>query len=446
MIERYTLPEMGGLWSEESKFQSWLTVEVEAARAMARENIIPKKAFKVIEKKAAFDVKRIDEIEAEVNHDVIAFLTSVGEFVGEEAKYLHFGMTSSDMLDTAQALRLKQAALIIDKKVKTSLNLIKRLALKYKNTPCIGRTHGVLADLAGLVAYFERLVLAEPTTAGLKFALWYTEMKRARERFTQAARGVAVGKISGAVGNFANLDPKIETAVCRKLGLKAAEVSTQVVQRDRHAAFVNSLALMASSMEKFATEIRNLQRTEINEMAEGFSKKQKGSSAMPHKKNPITAERITGIARLLRGYALTSMENIPLWHERDIAHSSVERVILPDATIVIDYGLEKFNELLRGLVVNEKKMLENIYYGGGLVFSQRLLLKLTGPVGSRDIAYRMVQRNAMKAAEGGGLFIDLVKKDKEITKYLRISEIDSCFDLTYYTKNVGTIFKRVFGA
>ncbi|MFZ5979998.1 MAG: adenylosuccinate lyase [Candidatus Zixiibacteriota bacterium] len=430
MIERYTLPEMGALWSEESKFNSWLMVEIEAARAMAQNNIIPRKAFKVIESKAAFDVKRISEIETEVNHDVIAFLTSVSEYVGEDAKYLHYGMTSSDMLDTAQALRLKQAAQIIDKKVKTSLNLIKRLALKYKDTPCIGRTHGVLA---------------EPTTAGLKFALWYTEMRRARERFIQAARSVAVGKLSGAVGNFANLDPKIETAVCRKLGLKAAEVSTQVIQRDRHAAFINSLALMASSMEKFATEIRNLQRTEINEMAEGFSKKQKGSSAMPHKKNPITAERITGIARLLRGYALTSMENIPLWHERDIAHSSVERVILPDATIILDYGLEKFNELLRGLVVNEKKMLENIYYGGGLVFSQRLLLKLTEPVGSRDIAYRMVQRNAMKAAAGGGLFIDLVKKDKEITKYLRISEIDSCFDLKYYTKNVGTIFKRVFG-
>ena len=431
MIERYTLPEMGALWSEESKFNSWLKVEIEAARAMAQNNIIPKNAFKVIEKKAAFDIKRINEIEVEVNHDVIAFLTSVGEYVGEDAKYLHFGMTSSDMLDTAQALRLKQASVIIDKKIKISLNLIKKLALKYKNTPCIGRTHGVLA---------------EPTTAGLKFALWYTEMKRARERFTAAAKSVTVGKISGAVGNFANLDPKIETAVCRKLGLKAAEVSTQVVQRDRHAAFVTSLALMASSMEKFATEIRNLQRTEINEMAEGFSKKQKGSSAMPHKKNPITAERITGIARLMRGYALTSMENIPLWHERDIAHSSVERVILPDASIILDYGLEKFNELLAGLVVNEKKMLENIYYGGGLVFSQRLLLKLTGPVGSRDVAYRMVQRNAMKAAEGGGHFIDLVKKDKEITKYLRISEIDSCFDLKYYTKNVGTIFKRVFGA
>ncbi|MBN1212255.1 MAG: adenylosuccinate lyase [candidate division Zixibacteria bacterium] len=430
MIERYTLPEMGALWSEESKFRSWLKVELEAARVMAQKKIIPLKAFRVIEKKANFNVKRINEIETEVNHDVIAFLTSVSEFVGPEASYLHFGMTSSDMLDTALALRLKEASQIIDRKLKTALSLIKSLALKYKNTPCIGRTHGVLA---------------EPTVAGLKFALWYTELKRGRERFAAASKSVAVGKMSGAVGNFANLDPIIEETVCRKLGLKPAEVSTQVVQRDRHAAYINSLALIASSMEKFATEIRSLQRTEIGEMAEGFTKKQKGSSAMPHKKNPITAERITGIARLLRGYALSALENIPLWHERDIAHSSVERVIIPDATTIIDYGLQKFIELLKGLVINEKRMLENIYYGGGLVFSQRLLLKLTGPVGSRDAAYRMVQRNALKAAEGEGRFIDLVKNDKDITKYLRISEIDGCFDLKYYTRNVPKIFKRVFG-
>lgn len=430
MIERYTMPEMGALWSEEAKFRSWLRVEIEAARAMAQNRIIPREAFAVIEKKAAFDIQRINEIEAEVNHDVIAFLTSVSEFVGEEAKYLHYGMTSSDMLDTALALRMKEAAEIIDRKISAALALIKKLAMKYKNTPCIGRTHGILA---------------EPTTAGLKFALWYTELRRGRERFTAAARTMAVGKISGAVGNFANLDPLIESAVCRRLGLKPAEVSTQVLQRDRHAAYITALALLASSLEKFATEIRNLQRTEIGEMAEGFAKKQKGSSAMPHKKNPITAERITGIARLLRGYAVSAMENIPLWHERDIAHSSVERVIIPDALIIIDYGLQKFIELLKGLTVNEKRMLENIYYGGGLVFSQRLLLKLTGPVGSRDTAYRLVQRNALKAIEGKGLFIDLVKKDKDITGYLRISEIDSCFDLKYYTRNVAKIFKRVFG-
>jgi adenylosuccinate lyase len=429
MIKRYTLPEMGALWTEEAKFQTWLEVELEAARAMANYKLIPAKAYPVIKRKAGFDVDRIQAIEKEVNHDVIAFLTSVSEHVGEEAKYIHFGMTSSDVLDTALSLQMKRAAAIIDVKVATALALIKKLAIKYKKTPCIGRTHGVLA---------------EPTTAGLKFAVWYTELTRARVRFKAATDGISVGKISGAVGNFANLDPKIEQAVCKQLGLAPAAVSTQVLQRDRHAEYLTSLALMGSSLEKFATEIRNLQRTEIGEMAEGFAKGQKGSSAMPHKKNPITAERITGIARLLRGYAVSAMENIALWHERDIAHSSVERVIIPDATIIADYGLQKFIDVLKGLVVNEKRMLENIYYGGGLVFSQRLLLKLTGPVGSRETAYRMVQRHALLAAEGKGGFRDLVKNDKEIMKYLKLSEIDGCFDLAYYTKNVDKIFRRVF--
>ncbi|HOP07975.1 MAG TPA: adenylosuccinate lyase [candidate division Zixibacteria bacterium] len=430
MIERYTLPEMGALWTDENKFRTWLKVEIEAARAMARYKIIPAKAFKVIEKKADFRVDRINEIEAEVNHDVIAFLTSVAEFVGEEAKYLHFGMTSSDMLDTALSYNIKQATALIDKKVVTALKKIKALAMKYRKTPCMGRTHGVLA---------------EPTTAGLKFAMWYTELTRRYQTFKAAAEGVAVGKISGAVGNFANLDPKIEAAVCRRMGLKPAEVSTQVVQRDRHAELLTSMALMGSSIEKFATEIRSLQRTEIGEMAEGFTKGQKGSSAMPHKKNPITAERLTGIARLLRGYALSAMENIPLWGERDIAHSSVERVIIPDSLIILDYGLEKFIGLLNGLVVNEKRMMENVFYRGGLVFSQRLLLKLTGPVGSRDKAYRMVQRNAMEAADGKGSFRELVLNDRDIRAYLNEAEIDASFDLAYYTKNVDKIFKRVFG-
>ncbi len=430
MIERYTLAEMGALWSEESKFRTWLEVELEAAHAMAQLKIIPMKAYTTIRKKANFDVDRINEIEKEVNHDVIAFLTSVSEYVGEEARYLHFGMTSSDMLDTAQSLLMKRAAAIIDKKISVALRQIKALARRYMTTPCMGRTHGILA---------------EPTTVGLKFAVWYTELSRGRERLRAATEAVSVGKLSGAVGNFANLDPRVETAVCKKLGLRPAEVSTQVIQRDRHAHYVSALALLGSSLEKFATEVRNLQRSEIGEMAEGFTKGQKGSSAMPHKKNPITAERITGIARLLRGYSVAAMENIPLWHERDIAHSSVERVIIPDSTIVLDYGLEKFNELLKGLVVNEKRMIENIFYRGGIVFSQRLLLLLTGPVGSRDKAYRMVQRNAMAAHEGKGLFRDLVKKDRDIRKYLSEAEIDSCFDLRYYTKNVGKIFKRVFG-
>lgn len=430
MIDRYTLEEMGAVWTDDSKYRAWLAVEVEAAKSMARFGIIPKKAASVIARRADYDVQRINEIEAEVNHDVIAFLTSVGEFVGPEASYLHFGMTSSDMLDTALALVLKEASRIINKKISLSLRLIKRLAQKHTNTPCIGRTHGVLA---------------EPTTVGLKLAVWYTELSRAQVRFSAARANIEVGKLSGAVGNFANLDPRVEADVCRKLRLRPAEVSTQVVQRDRHAEFVTSLALMGSSLEKFATEIRNLQRTEIGEMAERFAKKQKGSSAMPHKKNPITAERITGIARLLRGYALSSMENIPLWHERDIAHSSVERVILPDSTILIDYALQKFIDILKGLVINEKRMIENIYYRGGVVFSQRLLLKLTGPVGSREAAYRMVQRNALAATSGKGSFRQLVRRDSDIRQYLNEAEIDNCFELDYYTRNASKVLRRVFG-
>ncbi len=429
MIARYTLPEIGNLWTEEYKYRTWLEVEVEAARAMAKHKIIPTKAFKVIEKKADFKVDRINEIEKETNHDVIAFLTSVSEFVGEEASYLHFGMTSSDVLDTSLSLIMKRSAAIIDKKIVAALKQIKKLAAKYKMTYCIGRSHGVHA---------------EPTTLGLKFAMWYTELRRCHENFKNATEIISVGKISGAVGNFANLDPVIEAEVCKKLGLKPAEVSTQVIQRDRHAQFLTAIAIMGSSLEKFGTEVRNLQRTEINEMAEGFAKGQKGSSAMPHKKNPITAERISGIARVLRGYSLSAMENIPLWHERDIAHSSVERVIIPDATILVDYSLQKFNDLLKGLVVNEKRMIENIYFRGGIVFSQRLLLKLSSKVGSRDKAYRMVQKNAMDASEGKGLFKELVRNDKEINKFINSKEIDSCFDLTYYSKNVNKIFKRVF--
>jgi adenylosuccinate lyase len=430
MIARYTLPEMGAIWSEKNRFQSWLTVEIEAARAMARLKIIPQAAFKIIEKKADFDIDRINEIEAEVNHDVIAFLTSVGEFIGEESKYLHYGMTSSDMLDTSLSLRMKQAAELIDKKLDSALRQIKKLARQYKMTPCIGRTHGVLA---------------EPMTVGLKFAVWYAELKRRRLQFAAATDAISVGMISGAVGTFATLDPRIETSVCRRLGLKPDPATTQVIQRDRHAQFLTALALIGSSLEKFATEIRNLQRSEINELSEGFSKKQKGSSAMPHKKNPITAERITGIARLLRGYAVAAMENVPLWHERDIAHSSVERVIIPDACIISDYGLQKFIDLLKGLVINEKRMLENIYYGGGLVFSQRLLLKLAGPVGSRDKAYRMVQRNAMAAQEGRSAFKELIMKDQEILHYLSSTDIEECFSLSYYTRHIPTIFRRVFG-
>jgi adenylosuccinate lyase len=430
MIPRYTLPEMGNLWSEESKFRHWLEVELAVCRVMAEKNIIPKRALSNILKKADFDIKRINEIEAVTNHDVIAFLTSVGEFVGPDAQYIHYGMTSSDMLDTALSLQMKKAAAIIDKKIDAALKKIKRLALKYKMTPIIGRTHGVAA---------------EPTTLGLKFAVWYTELERGRERFKIAAEKASVGAISGAVGNFANIDPSIEAKTCRLLGLKVDKVSTQVIQRDRHAEYISSLAILASSIEKFGIEIRNLHRTEIGEVQEGFAKGQKGSSAMPHKKNPITAERLSGLARIVRGYATVGMENIPLWHERDISHSSAERVIIPDSTIAVDYALNIFNDILDRLVINEKRMMENIFRNGGIVFSQRLLLKLTSAIGSREVAYLIVQRNAMKAVEGPTGFRELVKKDNDILKYLSEKEIDRCFELKYYFKNVGKIFRRVFG-
>jgi adenylosuccinate lyase len=430
MISRYTLPEMGELWSEESKFRHWLEVELAACRAMADAGIIPLSALNNIIKKANFDINRINEIEVQTNHDMIAFLTSVSEFVGPDSKYIHFGMTSSDVLDTALSLQMKKAADIIDKKIVLALDKIKKLAYDYKMIPIIGRTHGVIA---------------EPTTVGLKFAVWFTELERGRERFKMAAEMAAVGAISGAVGNFANIDPKIEAKACRLLGLKTDKVSTQVIQRDRHAAYISALALLASSLEKFATEIRNLHRTEIGEISEGFARGQKGSSAMPHKKNPIISERITGMARLLRGYALAAMENISLWHERDIAHSSVERVIIPDSTTAVDYSLKLFNDVLERLVINEKRMLENIDRFGGIVFSQQVLLKLTDKMGNRDQAYIIVQRNAMAAYEGPQGFRDLLKNDKDLRRFLNEKEIDSCFDVKYYLKNVGKIFKRVFG-
>ncbi len=430
MIPRYTLPEMGEIWAEESKFRFWLDVELAVCRAMADLKMMPVKAYRTIARKADFNIKRINQIEKVTNHDVIAFLTSVGEFVGPEARYIHYGMTSSDMLDTALSLQMKKAAGLIDKKLVAALAKIKKLSLKHKMTPTIGRTHGVLA---------------EPTTLGLKFAVWYTELDRGRQRFRNAAEDAAVGAISGAVGNFANIDPRVEEKVCRYLGLKVDKVSTQVIQRDRHAAYIAALALLASSLEKFATEIRSLQRTEIGEMSEGFTKGQKGSSAMPHKKNPITCERLTGLARLLRGYSVSAMENIPLWHERDIAHSSVERIILPDSTIAVDYGLKLFNDILDNLVINEKRMHENIYLYGGIVFSQRLLLKLTTATGDRDKAYRMVQRHALAAYNSDRGFRNLVESDPEIGRFLKKNEIAECFELDYFFRNVNKVIKRVFG-
>ncbi|UCD16366.1 MAG: adenylosuccinate lyase [Candidatus Zixiibacteriota bacterium] len=429
MIPRYTLPEMGELWSEPSKFRHWLKVELAVCRAMADMKLIPQKAWRNISRKADFNIKHIIKEEAKTNHDVIAFLTSVKKFVGPDAKYIHFGMTSSDMLDTALSLQMKKAAKLIDRRVVTALSKIRRLAKKYKMTPIIGRTHGVAA---------------EPTTFGLKIAVWYTELQRGRERFRIAAEEAAVGAISGAVGNFANIDPKIEARACRYLGLEVDKVSSQVIQRDRHAAYVGALAILASSLERFGTEIRNLHRTEIGEVMEGFAKGQKGSSAMPHKINPITAERLAGLARLVRGYAITAMENMPLWHERDIAHSSAERIIIPDSATAVDYALKIFCDLLDHLSINPKRMQENIFIYGGIVFSQRLLLKLTDAIGDRDKAYPMVQRNAMRAYKEGTGFYELVRADREIRKYLDEAEIEACFDLSYYLKNVDKIFTRTF--
>jgi len=349
MIPRYTLPEMGRIWTDDAKYGFWLDVEIAVCKAMAEKGLIPKKSLNTIVKKADFNIDRINEIEAVTNHDVIAFLTSVAEFVGDDAQYIHFGMTSSDMLDTALSLQMKKAAEIIDKKLAASLKKLKSLSKKYMMTPIIGRTHGVAA---------------EPTTLGLKFAVWYMEIERGRERFKIAAKNAAVGAISGAVGNSANIDPSIEAKACRLLGLKVEKISTQVIQRDLHAEYITALAILMTTIETFGTEIRSLHRTEISEVQEGFAKGQKGSSAMPHKKNPIACEKLSGLARLLRGYSITAMENIPLWNERDISHSSAERVIFPDSTIAVDYGINLFNDVLDRLVVDKKRMLENIYTNG----------------------------------------------------------------------------------
>jgi adenylosuccinate lyase len=430
MILRYTLPEMGKLWSDESKFRFWLDVELAVCKAMAEIGMVPKESLRRILDKARFDLKRIEEVERVTNHDVISFLTSVAESVGDDSKYIHFGMTSSDVVDTALSLQMKKAAEIIDEKLKTVLHKIRELSFKYKMTPIIGRTHGVVA---------------EPTTLGLKFAVWFAELSRGQERFRTAAEHAAVGAISGAVGNFANIDPTIEARACKLLGLQVEKISTQVIQRDHHAEYLTALAILASSIEKIGVEVRNLHRTEIGEVQEGFAAGQKGSSAMPHKKNPITCERLSGLARVLRGYAVAAMENIPLWHERDIAHSSAERIIIPDGLILVDYALEKLGEIIDNLVINEKRMMENIYQFGGIVFSQRILLKLTEAVGNRDQAYVVIQRNAMKAYQTQQGFHDLVKQDPEITERLSPETIDECFRLDYYFRHVDKIFSRVFG-
>jgi adenylosuccinate lyase len=427
MIERYTLPEMGKLWADENKYATWLKVEIAVCEAKAARRQIPKKALDNIKSKANFSVSRIDEIEAITNHDVIAFLTSIAEYVGPDSKYIHVGLTSSDVLDTSLAILMKRSGQLIKKKLSETASILKTMAPQYKDAVCIGRTHGVHA---------------EPTVFGLKLALWYSEIARDLTRLQRAIAEVSVGKLSGAVGNFANIEPKIEAEVCKKLGLKPAPVSTQVIQRDRHAYFLSVLAVIGGTIEKIATEIRNLQRTEVLELQEGFAKGQKGSSAMPHKKNPITCERLAGLARILRANSMAGMDNIALWHERDITHSSVERVIIPDSTTLLHYMLHKLNGVLTNLEINTGNMKRNLELTRGLVFSQRILLALTAKMETREAAYKEVQTLAMRSWDKKLDFKKLVKTSKTVKKYLKSKEIDSLFDISYYTHRASEIIKR----
>ena len=429
MISRYTRPEMGRIWESENLYAKWLEVEIAACEAMAQEGLIPEEALENIKKKAAFSVGRILEIEEETKHDVIAFLTNVEEHVGPDSRYIHLGLTSSDILDTSFALLLKQAMDIIVQDLQELMDVIRIRAMEHKYTVMIGRSHGIHA---------------EPITFGLKLAVWYSEMKRNLKRLVEARDVVSYGKLSGAVGTFANTSPKIEALVCKKLGLRPEEISTQIIQRDRHAQYFSSLAILAGTLEKIAVEIRHLQRTEVLEVEEPFAKGQKGSSAMPHKKNPIGCENISGLARLVRSNSLAAMENMPLWHERDISHSSVERVIAPDSTILIDYMLHRLTGILRGLVVHADRMDENLKKMKGLIFSQQLLLRLAGKGLERQAAYVMVQRNAMKVWETGQEFKNLIMEDQGIGGYLSKTEIEEIFDLDYHMKHVDDIYERVF--
>jgi adenylosuccinate lyase len=420
---------MSSLWEPENRYRAWLEVEILACEANARLGLIPAKALATIRKKADFSVKRIDELEKIVKHDVIAFLTAVGEKVGPESRYIHLGLTSSDVLDTSLARLLRRASDIIILDIKTILKTLAKKAKQHKNTVMIGRSHGVHA---------------EPVTFGLKMALWYEEMNRALERMERARDVISVGKVSGAVGTFANIDPSVEAYVCRKLGLKPEPVATQIVQRDRHAEFMSALALIATSIEKFSVELRHLQRTEVLEAEEYFSEGQKGSSAMPHKRNPISAENLSGLARVVRANALAAMENVALWHERDISHSSVERIIMPDSTILIDYMLARFNSLVDRLFVYPKNMERNMSISKGLFHSETVMLALVGKGIRRETAYSYVQRNAMEVWKQGGDFKQRLKNDPDIGKYLNGKEIDDCFDLSHTLKKVDFIFKRVF--
>lgn len=421
---------MGAIWSLQNKFQKWLDVEIAVCEVHAEDGIIPADALEEIKSKAAFTVERINEIEKTTDHDVIAFTTNLAENIGDAARFVHYGLTSSDVVDTANALLLKEACEILLPKIDQLLEVLKRRAFEFKDTPQIGRTHGIHA---------------EPTSFGLVWALWYSEFKRNKERLEKAKEIVSVGKISGAVGAFAHLAPDVEERVCAKLGIKAADVSTQVIQRDRYAEYLCTLAIIASSLEKIALQVRHWQRTEVREAQEKFKTGQKGSSAMPHKRNPILSERICGMARTVRANAVVGLENVALWHERDISHSSAERIVLPDSSAVLDYILAKTTSLLDNLVVYPENMLKNLNLTRGLVFSGQLLLALTQKGVSREDAYVYTQRNAMKVWDEGGDYQDLVMKDADISSKLSVEEIARVFDVRHYLRNVEKVFARVFG-
>ncbi|HXP12890.1 MAG TPA: adenylosuccinate lyase [Stellaceae bacterium] len=430
MIPRYSRPEMSAIWAPENRFRIWFEIEAHALDAMAREGTVPKSAAKALRAKGKYEIARIDAIERQTKHDVVAFLTNLAEHVGPEARFVHQGMTSSDVLDTCLAVQLKQAADILIADLDAVLKALKRRAFEYKRTICVGRSHGIHA---------------EPTTFGLKLAGHYAQFARSRERMERARDEVSTCKISGAVGTFANVSPKVEEYVAKQMGLKPEPVSTQIVPRDRHAMFFATLGVVASSVENLALEIRHLQRTEVGEAEEYFAPGQKGSSAMPHKRNPVLAENLTGLARLIRSAVTPALENVALWHERDISHSAVERVIAPDATVTLDFALARAAEVVDRLVVYPERMKKNLESLGGLVNSQRVLLALTQAGMSREDAYQAVQRNAMNAWHGKGGFADLLKKDPEVAKHIKPAELAKHFDDTYHLKHVDTIFKRVFG-
>ena len=430
MISRYTRPEMGRIWSDENRFSKWLAVEIATAEVEAEAGMIPVSAARTIRRKGRFEVERIKEIERQVKHDVIAFTTNVASHIGRESRYLHYGLTSNDVVDTAQALLVRETSELIAQGLTRLGEVLKKRAFEFKMTPMVGRTHGIHA---------------EPITFGLKLANWYAENQRNQERFEMAAEGMRVGKLSGAVGTFAHLSPALEERICARLGLRAAPISSQVIQRDRHAFYVSTLALMAASLEKIALEVRGLQRTEVREVEEYFAPDQKGSSAMPHKRNPVTAEQICGLARIVRANAQAAFEDVALWHERDISHSSVERVILPDSTILADYLLDKTATLVETLFVYPERMQENLDLLKGLIFSGQLLLDLARKGASREEAYRWVQRNAMQVWKTREDFRTLVERDADVSRFLRPGEIARAFSAERQLKHVDAIFRRVFG-